>query len=335
MSPRALVTGGNGFLGSHLVRRLVEAGHEVRVLAQPGTDLDRIAGLDAEVVRGDLLDGGSLAAACAGVELVFHLAGVVQDYGPRALFERVNVGGTRALLAAAVSRGVRRLVFVSSLAVHRYRGFSSGDEAAPRDNAAHPYGGSKIACEDLLREADAASRIEAVIARPGVFPFGEGDRLVLPELVRNRRKLMLVGGGRARLCTVYAPNLADGLLRCAEVPAARGQVYVLADDETPTWRELFGALFGGLGIEPPRRSVPLALALFAAFVAELVSRTLLRGRPPAINLYRVSLVGRDCVFSNAKARRELGWTPRVPFPEAMARTVEWLQREGLAGSRGS
>jgi nucleoside-diphosphate-sugar epimerase len=322
MALRALVTGGNGFLGSHLCRHLIEAGHRVRALVQPGTDTDRLEGLDLELTEGDLLETASLTAACAQRDVVFHLAAVVQDWGPRELFQRVNVGGTRSLLEAAVGQGVRRLVFTSSLAVHRYVGISDGDESWPRDNTSHPYGASKIACEDLLLDAQREGRIEAVIVRPGVFPFGPGDRLALPELIRNHRRYRHVNRGRARLCASYAPNFADGLVRCAEVERAAGQVYVIADDETPTWRELMDRLFQGVGLTPATRSVPGWAAMTAAALAEAWSA--MSGRPPLINRYRVALAGRDCVFRNRKAREELGWQPRVGLEQALETTVAWL-----------
>ena len=321
---RALVTGGNGFLGSHLVRALTEQGHQVRVLYQEGTDHDRLAGLDPapELTAGDLLDPPGLALACRGCDVVFHLAGVVQDWGPVELFQRVNVGGTANLLRAAVQERVRRLVFTSSLAVHRYVGITDGDEAWPRDNIAHPYGASKIACEDLLLKAHAAGDIEAVVVRPGVVPFGTGDRLSLPELCRHHRAYRHVAGGRARFCTAFAPDLATGLLACAEVPHAAGEVYIIGGDETPSWREFMDILFEGVGLTPPRRSVPLGLALTGAVAAEAWAR--ISGRPPLINRYRVALAGRDCVFSNRKVREHLGWSPATPLAEAMEQTIRWL-----------
>jgi nucleoside-diphosphate-sugar epimerase len=320
---RVLVTGGNGFLGSHLVRALVERGHRVRVLAQPGTDIDRIEAMNVEVVRGDLLVTESLEVACSGCDVVFHLAGVVRDWGPRELFWQLNLGGTRNMLEAAVARGVRRIVFTSSLAVHRFVGIPAGDERRPRDNVGHPYGASKIACEDLLLKAHDEGRIEVVIVRPGVFPFGPGDRLVLPEVIRNRRFLAHIGGGRARLCTAFAPNLAEGLCLCATVRRAAGQVYVIADVETPSWRELWDRLFARAGLPPPRRSVPFWAALAAATAAEAWAA--LSGSAPLLTRYRVALAGRDCVFSSAKARRELGWDPRIDLGRALAITADWLR----------
>jgi nucleoside-diphosphate-sugar epimerase len=320
---RVLVTGGNGFLGSHLVRCLAAWGHEVRVLAQEGTDTQRIDDVDADVIRGDLLRPERLEQACAGCEVVLHLAGVVQDWGPVELFQRVNVGGTRNVLEAAVAQGVRRMVFTSSLAVHRYVGIAAGDETWPRDNHRHPYGASKIACEDLLLGAHAARRIEAVVVRPGVFPFGPGDRLALPELIRNHRRYLHVAGGQARLCTAYAPNLAEGLALCGTVPRAAGEVYVIADDETPTWRGLIERLFAGVGLVAPERGVPLWAAMAAATAAEGVSA--FSRKPPLINRYRVALAGRDCVFTSAKAKTQLGYRPRVGLEEALERTCAWLR----------
>ena len=323
MTMKILVTGGNGFLGSHLVRQLVRRGHSVRVMVQPGTDLDRLDGLDVEVMEGDLLDQENLSRCCQGQETAVHLAAVVLDWGPWELFRSVNIGGTRNLIRAASEQGVRRLVFVSSVAIHRYVGISAGDETWPRDNLHNPYAASKIACEDMLMRAHQEQRLEAVIARPGVFPFGVGDRLALPELLRHHGAYVHVAGGRARLCTAYAPNFAEGLALCAERDCAAGQVYVIADDETPTWREVTDRLFAGVGLAPAKRSVPLAAAMTAAVAAEAWAR--LSGRPPLLNRYRVSLAGRDCVFLARKARDELGWRPRVGFPEAMEQTVEWLR----------
>lgn len=325
---RALVTGGNGFLGSHLCRALLEAGWEVRVLVQPGTDTERLEGLPLHCLPGDLLAPHSLERACAGVRVVFHLAGVVADWGPAELFWRVNVGGTRTLLAAAARAGAQRLVFVSSLAVHRYVGISDGDESWPRDNTDHPYGASKIACEDLLLKAHARGELETVVVRPGVVPFGPGDRLSLPGLLRHHRRYLHVAGGRARFCTAYAPNLAEGLLRCAEVGRAGGQVYVLADPKAPSWRTFVGRLFEGVGLPRPEGSVPLHLALAGARLAEAMARA--RGREPLINRYRVNLVGRPCVFHAHKAAAELGYRPPVGLDAALEQTIAWLRGPGRA-----
>ena len=319
---KILVTGGNGFIGSHLVRHLVHKGHAVRAMYQPGTDLDRLEGLDVEAVEGDLLDEPGLGRACLGQDAVMHLAAVVMDWGPWELFRKVNIGGTRNLIRAAAHGGVQRLVFVSSVAVHRYVGISAGDEAWPRDNLQNPYAASKIACEDMLMRAHREQRLEAVIARPGVFPFGPGDRLALPELLRNHGSYAHVAGGRARLCTAYAPNLAEGLALCAEIDQAAGQVYVFADDETPTWRELTDRIFTGVGLAPAKHSVPLILAMAAATAAEAWAK--ISGRPPLINRYRVSLAGRDCVFISRKAKDELGWRPRKGLGEALDQTLGWL-----------
>jgi len=330
-APRSLITGGNGFLGSHLARALLSAGHRVRVMIQPGTDVERLEGLDVEICEGDLRDQPQLERACAGQELVFHLAGAVQDWGPRSLFQTINVGGTRNLIEAAGQREVRRIVFTSSLAVHRYVGIADGDERWPRDNTRHPYGASKIACEDLLLEAQRAGRIEAVIVRPGVFPFGPGDRLALPELLRNHRRYRHVAGGRARLCTAYAPNLAQGLLRCAQVARAAGEVYVIADDETPSWRELVTRLFEGVGVPAPRRGVPLWAARVGAVAAEAWSA--ISGHQPLINRYRVALAGRDCVFSSRKAKEHLGWRPGVTLDRALDEAIARLRAEGSPAGR--
>jgi nucleoside-diphosphate-sugar epimerase len=322
---RTLVTGGNGFIGSHLVRRLEEAGHAVRVMAQPGTSLDNLEGTGAEVVRGDVLDAASIADAVRGVETVFHLAAMVNDWGPREAFLRINAGGTRTVCDAAAKAGARRFVLVSSIAVHRFSGIANGNEDLPRDNVALGYGASKIAAEDVVTGAHAAGAIEGVIVRPGLFPFGPLDRTSFLPLVQHLGAYAHVGGGRATLCTAYAGNLVHGIALAGEVPAAAGRTYVIADGVRITWRELMDLICGGLGRAPIRRSVPYPVAYAAGSFLEGVHSLLRLRSAPLITRYRVRVAGLDCWFGIDRARAELGYEPPTPFEECMRRTLDWVR----------
>ncbi len=320
-----LVTGGNGFIGSHVVRRLREAGHQVRVLAQPGTSLQAIMDTEAWVLWGDLRVPGSLLAATDGIEVVCHLAARVGDHGPASEYLEINATGTRNLVDAARRSGVRRVVLVSSLAVHRLRGrgIPDGDEHRPRDNVAMPYALSKVLAEDEVMRAHAAGYVEGVVVRPGLFPFGPHDRTSFLPLVRNLDRYAHVNGGRAVFCTAYAENLAHGIALAVEHHAAAGKTYVIADDERPTWRDFIALLCDLLGRPRLRRSIPLGPALVAATASEAWS--VLTGRPPLLTRYRVRVAGLDCWFSSRRARDELGYAPLVGLEEGLRRTVAWVQ----------
>lgn len=322
---RVLVTGGNGFIGSHVVRRLREAGHDVRVLAQPGTSLRTIQDTGAQVLWGDLRVPGSLLAATDGIEVVCHLAARVGDHGPASEYLEINAMGTRRLVDASRRAGVRRVVLVSTLAVHRLRGrgIPEGDEDWPRDNVVMPYALSKIRAEDEVMRAHALGDVEGVIVRPGLFPFGPHDRTSFLPLVRDMDRYAHVNGGRAIFCTAYAENLAHGIALAAEHKAAPGRVYVIADDERPTWRLFMDHVCDLLPRPRVRRGIPLGPALVAASACEAWAS--LTGRPPLLTRYRARVAGLDCWFSSARARGELGYAPLVGLEEGLRRTVAWVR----------
>jgi len=295
-------------------------------MAQEGTSLDTIRGTGAEVVRGDLLDRQSLDIAVKGIDTVFHLAARVGDFGPAKSFMRVNVDGTRDLLDTSCSNDVRRFVLVSSVAVHSLSagGIEDGHEELPRDNTSMPYAVSKIGAEDLVNEAHESGRIEGVIVRPGLFPFGPQDRTTMLPLVSNLDSYRHVSGGRAILCTSYAGNLAHGIALAGEVERAAGRTYVISDDRKVTWRDLMDALCDALDRPGIRKSIPFPVAFSAATVAEFVARAL--RRPPLLTRYRVLVAGRDCWFGCERARKELGYEPEIGLERGIEMAVEWVGR---------
>lgn len=321
MTGRVLVTGAHGFIGSHLVEELLEHGHAVRGLVSPWGRLGVLAelGEGLELHRADLTDPASLRGACDGVEVVVHAAARVADWGPWEAFERVNVAGTEALLREAERAGVRRLVLVSSLAVHRYRGFRGADpRALPRDGDHLPYGRSKILAEDAVL----AAALEGVVVRPGLWPFGPRD----PNLARAARAarrglLPLVDGGRAVINTAYVGNLVRGLRLAAERPDAAGRAYVVADEGAPSWLELFTELARLVDGPPPRLRLPGAALRPAATGVEALWAALLPDREPPLTRYRADLMRRDVHVSIAAAERELGYRPAVGWREALAASL--------------
>lgn len=331
---KALVSGANGFLGSHLSEALLAHGHEVRGLVQTGTSLANLEGLEVETIGGDLTDFESLKKACKGCDVVFHLAAVVSDYGSWELFKKINVEGTKALIDAAAGAGAQRFVQMSSLAVHPFHGWLGANEWAPVEAGGNPYARSKIEAEAAVRGAHRDEKLEGVVVRPGFFPFGLRDRTSFARLAdaMERGIYRQVGDGRARTCTAYAPNLAKGLVLAGTKEAAAGRTFVLSDDGAPTWGEINRKIAKGLGCRLPTVPVPAPLVRFAGDAMESAWRALGRKEAPPLTSYRVRVPLSDTHFSNQSARRLLGFDPRVGFDEGMAATIEWYKRAKAEGS---
>ncbi len=324
---KTLVTGANGFIGSHLVTELVRRGHRVRGLTQPGTPVDSLDGVDVELWPGDVRSRRDLRRACEGQEVIFHLAAIPSDWAPAKLIHAVNVEGTRNLVAGALGAGCRRLVLMSSLAVHRSGGHLDGVEDTPRDRRSLPYAESKRLSEDIVMDSRLAGRLEGVVIRPGLVPFGPGDRLASLGLARALRtgRLPLIGGGRRIICTSYVENLVGGVTLAGERDAAAGQTLILTDDGYPTWADLFGAFARELGAPPPRLSLPWAPVHVAATAVEALYTLFRISAMPPITRYRVDLWRRDFHFSSARAKRVLGYEPTIGLEEGARRTMDWAR----------
>lgn len=321
----ALVTGANGFIGGNLCEVLRRHGIAVRGLILPGTARATLEGLGVEVVEADI--GEPLdPALLAGASHVFHLAAIPFDWGPYETFARVNVLGTRHVLQAAVAAGVAHVVHVSSLAVHPYTGHPDGNEDTPRGWMLNAYTRTKNEAEDEVQAF--RSRLMVTIVRPGVVPYGPGDRLSLPGILDALDKGIYahVGGGRTRVCLSYVGNLAEGMLLAAQRTGESGRAYVLCDDVV-TWRAFIDAVADAFGRPRATRSIPLPLAQAAAVALETAYRLLPLPGAPALTRYRIALFRGDLVFSPARARAELGYAPAVTLQEGLARTRRWLEAQ--------
>jgi dihydroflavonol-4-reductase len=320
-----LVTGGQGFIGSHLCERLAAKGYRVRVLARPTSDLSHLDGLDTEVVRGDLGRDGDLTRAVAGSEWIIHLAGALKGFNQEE-FLQVNREGTRRLTEAcrAGAPHLSRFVLVSSLAA---LGPSPGGEVPiPEDGPARPltwYGRSKLEAEEVLRN----SGLPWSIVRPPIV-FGPRDRDLLSFFRIVRRGLLPVPGRKERSYSlVYAPDLADGIIRVSESSASSGEAFHLAGPEVVTWRGFGEKIAAALGGRCHVLRLPEALVRASGTFADRSAR--LRGRPHIFSSQKViEMLAPAWVASPRKAQELLGWTSETPLDEALARTVRWYRDQG-------
>jgi dihydroflavonol-4-reductase len=325
----ALVTGGTGFVGAHLVRALLREGETVRCLVRRGSDPRNLAGLPVEVVEGDITDPAATARAVRGCETVFHAAAAyslwVRD--PAAMYG-ANVGGTRTVLAAAGEAGAKRIVYTSTVGALGNPGDGRpGTEDTPvtlAEMVGH-YKRSKFLAE---QEASLLARagLPVVIVNPtapvgayDVKPTPTGQMIV--DFLRGRMRGVL----RTGLNLVAASDVAAGHLLAAE----RGKVgerYILGHANLML-EEIFALLSRLTGIPAPRLRIPYGVAFAAAVAAEAVSR--LTGRPPRIPLTGVRMARKVMFFDPAKAVRELG-LPQTPAEEALREAVGWFTAHGYA-----
>ncbi len=337
--PRALVTGATGMLGSHVVERLREDGWDVRALVRdPVGQRALLDEIGAEPARGDVLDARSARDAAVGCDLVVHAAAVITPHGGWERFRTVNVEGTANVVAAARDAGAR-LVQVSSVAVYgmaaRYEAATPvGESLALRPLPAHDhYGRSKRESEAVALDAHRRGELWATAVRPAVI-YGRRDRQFVPRLARLARAgvVPLPGGGHATLAVVHAANVADATVLAARTDAAGGEAYNVANDFDVTVAEFFRLASVGLG--RPVRVVPIPEPLARAGVLAL---------RPALGLVGRSGVGAmldgtlrfatsDNPFTSARARRELGWAPRIRPEEGVPDAFRWWRERRGRGA---
>lgn len=326
-----LITGATGFVGSHLAQACVARGMAVRALARPGSDVALLESIGAVVCRGDLGDAATVAPALEGAEVVFHTAAKVGDWGPAQEYRSVNVGGLRNLLEACKGRPLTRFVHFSSLGVYAARHHHGTDETEPLPKRhVDGYTQSKVESEQLALEYQREHGVPVVVLRPG-FIYGPRDRSVLPKLVTNLRAGLVryLGNGEQALNTIYVANLVEAALLAMARENVVGRVYNLTDGERVSKRRFIEGVCDGLGIARPRRSVPLWLARVAAFLMETTARQVGSAEPPRLTQARLKFLGLNLDFSIERAKRELGYAPKVSFDEGLARTLEWFR--GLSG----
>ena len=323
-APLVLVTGGTGFIGRHLCRRLLAEGCRVRVLCRRGSSPGDLEGT-VEVATGDVTAPSSLPAALAGVDTVFHLASALgaTPFGPQG-FLAVNAEGTRHVLEAARAAGARRVVHCSSVGV---LGNVQGPPAA-EDAPLHPeddYERSKARGEEIARD-QAAAGLPVVIVRPG-WAYGPGDRRTF-KLMRAiaQRRFFFVGDGTTREHPVFIDDLAAGLARCRTAALAPGEVVTIAGDEIVTIEDLCSRIALAIGVPLLRLHVPREPLRTIAGLLEGVFKA--AGREAPLTRAKVDFFLKHRAYDTAKAKRLLGFAPRVGLDEGLPRTIAWYREQG-------
>ncbi len=324
-----LITGATGLLGSHIAAKLRADGKDVRALVRTSSDTSFLDTIGVEKAVGDITDRDSLARAMDGVEIVYHVAARVGDWGPWPEFVDITIDGTRNVVEAAAGAGVKRFLHISSISAY---GHPDGaglvlDESAPLGYNLHKwsyYSRAKVEAENIVWSAHEKGDLPVTVIRPS-WLYGERDRASMPRLIRaiKARKAKLVGDGTNRLNLTYAGNEADGCILAAEAAKAAGEAYNLCNDGAITQAEYLNKIAAQIGAKPLSKKVPYKVAYKAAFLMELFGHMFGKKKPPLVTRYSVWLIGRKVFFSTDKIERELGYSPAVGYDEGIARSVDW------------
>lgn len=322
---KALVTGATGFTGSHLTSALLARGYAVRALVRDAQRAQPLIERGTELVVGDLTSRADVVRAVRGCDIVFHVAALYREARhPDRVYWEVNVEGTRNVLYAAERAGVRRVVHCSTVGVH-------GDVDVPADEGA-PYAPgdiyqeTKLAAEQVARDYFEHGLCGVIVRPAGIYGPGDHRFLKLFRAVKNGT-FRMIGRGDTLYHMSYVDDIVAGMIVCGEHPAAAGGVFILAGPRYTSLRELVSATARAVGRRPPRGHVPLRPVMMAARVTESLCRGL--GVEPPLHRRRVEFFVKNRGFCIDKARRELGFEPRVDLAEGLQRTARWYEAHGL------
>lgn len=323
---RLAITGANGMVGTHVTRRAVQAGYQVRALVRAEDDRGELSQLGVEIVEWDLLEEDSFPAAVADQEVIVHTAAHVGDWGPPEKYRAANVYGLDRLLQAVRREGkLRRWVQISSLGVYPAKHHHGLDETTPPNlDGFDGYTRTKAEADILLDKHTAEYGLPVVKMRPG-FMYGEADRHVVPRLVELLRagRVRMIGDGKMLCDNTYIGNFADAVMLALEKPGIEGEAFNIRDERLVDRNEFIGTVAQYLGLPFPRR-VPLWFAKAAVGPVERVARLLRKQQAPLITHARMKFMTLNLDYSIDKAKRELGYCPKVDFQDGIKIALDWI-----------
>lgn len=327
---KALVTGATGFTGGALARTMQQRGYAVRALVRDPQSpaAAKLAQQGIELVPGDIRNPDDLKRAAEGVELIQHIAAVFRTAGhPDSYYHDVNVAGVENVIAAAKHHGTPRTVHCSTVGVHGHVSQIPSDETSPY-NPGDIYQDTKLAGEQRMQDA-IADGFPGVIFRPAGM-YGPGDLRFLKVFKGLQKgRFPMFGSGEVTYQFTYIDDLVDGIILCGAHPDAAGGLFILCGDGWVSLNHFVKLVAAAVGGKPPKVHWPLGPLLLAAKTCETLCKPL--GIDPPLHTRRCEFYIKARAFSNAKAKRTLGFQPKFSMAQGVYLTAQWYHAQGLIG----
>lgn len=329
---RVLVTGGTGFLGQHLCKRLHSLGYEVYALGRNEKKGHELNKEGISFIQASLIEEEKVIEACKGMEYVFHCAALSSPWGKYDDFYQSNVIGTRTIISACEKRGVKRLIHVSTPSLYFRFDDRLGvkEEDTLPEKAVNHYAHTKGLAE---KEIDLAYQrgLPVITLRPRAL-FGEGDTTIIPRLIKANAKkgVPMFRQGRILTDITYVGNVVDALLLCMNTREENlGKKYNITNGEPLYFIDLLNRLFQQLGMEFRKIHIPFSVAFSLVGIIEGCHRFFLPEKEPLLTRYSLSVIGKNQTLDITRAREELGYSPAISIDVGIKRFVKWyLEEEG-------
>jgi len=324
---QVLITGATGFIGQHLLRRLLEEGYQVRALVRDPRKSGLLPQEGVEVFRGDLTDRASLEGIAQGIDLVINVAGVLGRWqAPWQEMYRVNTLGVKHLLEACLAANIQHFIQISTCGVSGPLEEDGADEGYPC-RPASAYEQTKYLGEQLALELASKEGLPLTVIRP-TFTYGPGDlhRLAFYRLIK-RRLFFFIGRGEATLHPIYVEDLVKGIMLCMKHPPSPTEIYLLGGDRIVTIEELVRCIANQLNVRPPHWHIPRSVAHLVAHILEWAAQVI--PFPPPLSHSRLTLFTYKHGYDISKARERLGYRPQTTLEEGMASTIKWYRDQEL------
>lgn len=327
---RYLVTGGGGFLGKVLTKMLVREGHKVRALELPSVNTSELVPLGVDVHSGDLRNREDVDNACRGMDAVFHVAALAAPWGSYKSFYDINVMGTANVIDACRKYNVPRMIYTSSPSAifdgTDHRGLDEDHTPYPQNYTSF-YGKTKALAEKLSLAANAPDFITCAIRQHTIW--GPGDNHLFPRIFKNARsgRLSIIGTGENMIDVTHVEDAARAHILASKTNECAGKAYFISQGKPESLWGMVISILEKSGVKPPTRKVPYRTARAAASAIELIWKTgNFEGEPP-LTRYMVDELARDHYYDISRARKDLGYEPRVTIEIGMDAFIEWIKTD--------
>jgi len=318
---KILITGATGFIGKNLVLELVSKSHKVRCLVRKTSrknDINYLKKLKVELFNGDLTDKNSLKGMCRGIDIVYHLTGVLGGFNvSEKLISDVNIMGTRNVLEESKKSNIKKFIFCSSAGV--IGPIVSGNELSPY-NPSNFYEKTKVGAEKLVLK----TKLNYIVIRPE-FVYGPMDNHVLPlfKAIKNKR-FFIIGSGNSRLHPTYIDDLTQAFIKCLD-PKIKNQIYMIAGEKAIKVKALYKLIAKKLNVKTNKILIPIPIITILAFILENSAKIFKLN--PIITMSKIRFFTENRAFNTSRARKEIGYKP-VELEKGFEKTVKWYKQRG-------